>query len=190
MTIAGEDRITLRRGSADILPLRDLDWDTALDLAESLARSSSGRNCLSFLDARLIIRCLVDPATRNVTVRHLLLPQDGRWARLSQNLLGLRRTATRFSPDAFIAALLTRAERKLRISVAVEQPGQAERVRDILARHAPWHEISVFSGQDDTPADILLVFGPRGRPGRMGSWNGAHSPANLTIFSRTSLQLR
>ncbi len=176
MTVVGEHRIALSGAKADILPFRDMDWNSALELAEDLARSPSGRSAISFLGVRLMARCLFDPLTRRRVARHLLLPSGSIAAGMIFRLLPGRRAPTRYSASTFVPALLTYAQDRLRIAVAGDTAESMETLRARLQRHAPWHD--VVSASAGGECDILIVgdrYGPAGGKAR-------YPAANLTIF--------
>lgn len=184
MTIAGEHPIALGGRVGEFFSFRDMDWENALDLAESLARAPAGQSSLSFLDIRLVIRCLVNPAVRASVSRHLLLPSGGLWSGLLLASLGMRKQATRFSSDNFIPALLTRASEKLHVAVFAEDAEVSVAVADSLRQHAPWHNVEASPARSEEDLDLLIVLGGRTHRSALPEPRTRYPRARLTIFAR------
>lgn len=119
------------------LPVCDLGWTAALGLVEELASLRGMRTTLSFLDERSTFFQLFDTAYRAELGRRLLLPSGGR---LFGRLAGS--SSTRFSPTAFVPALLTFLEGNRRICLMGEDAGRLGDLKEQWVRHAPWHEFS------------------------------------------------
>jgi UDP-N-acetyl-D-mannosaminuronic acid transferase (WecB/TagA/CpsF family) len=180
MTVAGEHLNAVTRPRAYGIPFHDLDFDLALGVAESLARFSGGRNAVSFLNAGLMLRCMVDAAERRAVSRRLILPSSGPVCAQLLRLMGVPALAARFSAETFVPALLTYAEAPLRIGVLGETADEVARVCDRLQRHAPWHEVRACSA--DRECDMLIVGASRRLP-------AGKPPANLTIFVGRDLKV-
>jgi UDP-N-acetyl-D-mannosaminuronic acid transferase (WecB/TagA/CpsF family) len=176
---AGGERLTAIAGpGAGVLPFQDLDWDLALNLADKLSRFPGGQGRIFFLDAGLLIRCLVDPSQRAELADHLVLPSGGFFSGLLFRAMGARKRVRRFSPSAFIPALMTHAERPMRVVVDDADPGFAASLSKRLAQHAPWHSVATRSENGAQPCDLLIVRGDgRSTAGR------SLPPANLTLFA-------
>jgi UDP-N-acetyl-D-mannosaminuronic acid transferase (WecB/TagA/CpsF family) len=161
------------------LAFHDLDWDSALGLAESLARLQGGRNVVSFLDAGLVARRILRPVERQTLSRHLLLPGAGAISTTVLRAFGMSTKRRRFSPSAFVPALLTYAEKPLRIAVTGDVDRDVEALKDHLQRHAPWHRVIAASPAID--CDLLIVCARRFSK-RM-ELAGRFGTANLTLLA-------
>lgn len=180
MNAAGDRLIAIAGPRAGGFPFYDLDWDLALSLAENLTRFPGGQSSLSFLDARLMARCLLRPAERDALARHLVLPSGGLFSALLFRMMVGRSVTRRFSAARFVAALLTYADLPLRVAILDEDPRRAARLRNRLQQHAPWHDVVVASGEATAHCHVLIATG---RPAAV-----RNAPvANLTIFAGESL---
>jgi UDP-N-acetyl-D-mannosaminuronic acid transferase (WecB/TagA/CpsF family) len=182
MNAAGERLIAIDGPKAGGLPLHDLDWDKALCLAENLTRFPGGQSAISFLDIRLMARCLFIASERRALARNLFLPADGAISTIMLEMMGVRNTLGRFSPARFVPALLTYAERPMAIAVLHSDPAKAERLRAGLQQHAPWHDVVIATDKAQHRYDLMIATRNHVR-GQMSR----RFKANLTIFANVDL---
>jgi hypothetical protein len=190
MNAAGECLPAISGPSAGGFPVNGLDLDLALSLAEKLSRFPGGQSAISFLDAGLMARCLVSPSQRNALAHHLVLPAEGTLSNLLFKAMGAKNLNARISATIFVPALLTYAERTMKVAVWHDNPGKAEQLRHRLQRHAPWHDVVLAGDEAIEHCDLMIVQGRRHPEGR-GFCAGSARPvkANLTIFADARLQL-
>jgi UDP-N-acetyl-D-mannosaminuronic acid transferase (WecB/TagA/CpsF family) len=179
MNAAGERLTAIARPRAGGFPFHDMDWEKAVSLAENLTRFPGGQSAISFLGAGLMARCLFSPPERRALARHLVLPSADVLSRLVFRILGAKSTLGRFSAARFIPALLTYAERPMKVAVLHSDPAKAERFCADLQRHAPWHEIVVATGETQDRCDLMIAIGRQAR----GRATSQRVSANLTIFA-------
>lgn len=183
MNAAGERLTAIAGPRAGVLPFYDLDWDLALGLAENLSRFPGGQSAISFLDASLMARCLVSPSERRMLARHLVLPAGGILSGLMFRMMGARSSVGRFCAAGFVPALLTYAERPMTVAVWDRDITQAERLRDRLQRHAPWHRIVLAVDRSVDHCDVMIALGSPSADSGMRSEVTDAMRANLTIFA-------
>jgi UDP-N-acetyl-D-mannosaminuronic acid transferase (WecB/TagA/CpsF family) len=183
MNAAGERLTAIAQPKVGGFPFHDLDWDKALSLAENLTRFPGGQSGISFLDTGLIARCLFMTSERRALARQLVLPAGGVLSGLLFRMMGARSTSVRFPAARFIPALLTYSERPMTIAVLHAEAGEAERFRERLQQHAPWHNVIVAADGMQGRCDLMIAMGRHARARAMPQ----RIKANLTIFADAGL---
>ncbi|SFB09840.1 hypothetical protein SAMN03159496_01843 [Rhizobium sp. NFR07] len=183
MNAAGERLTAIAGPRAGVLPFYDLDWDLALGLAENLSRFPGGQSALSFLDAGLMARCLFSPSERRMLARHLVLPAGGILSGLMFRMMGARSSVGQLCSAGFVPALLTYAERPMTVAVRHGDITQAERLRDRLQRHAPWHRVVLAADRSIDQCDVMIAPGSPSAGRGMRAEVAGDMRANLTIFA-------
>ncbi|AYC99692.1 hypothetical protein [Neorhizobium sp. NCHU2750] len=143
------------------MDIADLDWNSALARAETLASTRVGSATLAFVDeSRLVAALFASSATAMLRQRSLLLSTGGILVRLLLRAMGGKGAfQARFPADLFVSALITYLPGHRRIAIAGTDTARIDALTAHFARHAPWHDVMPFSSAGNLSGrfDILIV---------------------------------
>ncbi|MFN7103029.1 MAG: hypothetical protein ACK4N1_10460 [Pseudorhizobium sp.] len=145
------------------LPVLDVGWPEIFAKAEAALQGRTARTEITFLDDATLAAALMDRDYRSWISDQLLLTSRRGLSGLLAVLMR-RRPMIGFSAETLVPALLTYADRPLKVLLIGESGHDGQQLQARLKDHAPWHlvgSVAIDRLQPMPAIDLVIVTKPR-----------------------------